>query len=188
MTLCSAVSGADFLYGEAGVDTIFADAGLDVAYGGSGNDNIYGAGDVLTAYGDAGDDVVGGGGFNDFLYGGEDGDLLWGYLGNDQLYGDAGVDRLSGYTGTDVMYGGAGLDYFIMNYDVVSTAYDSIGDFTDGVDFLQLPTYANGYTTFTTTGATACTVSIALGGSSYNVYIVGVNATQLADQVYYYGV
>jgi Ca2+-binding RTX toxin-like protein len=177
----------DGLYGDDGNDTIYADAGQDAAFGGNGNDNIYGTGDILYALGDAGDDVIGGSGYNDSLYGGADGDLLWGYLGNDQLYGGSGIDRLSGYTGNDVMNGGLGLDYFIMNYDIQATGYDNITDFVDGVDFLQLPTYAQGYTTITTTSF-GCTVSIALAGSSYNVYISGVSAAQIADQVYYYGV
>ena len=86
------------------------------------------------------------------------------------------------------MTGGADLDYFIMNYDVQSAGYDTVNDVTDGVDFLQLPTYAQGFTTFTTSGASSCTVSITLGGASYNVYISGVTAAQIADQVSYYGV
>lgn len=69
-----------------------------------------------------------------------------------------------------------------------ATGYDIIADFVDRFAFLQLPTYAQGYTTFTTTGASSCTVLIALGGSTYNVYISGVSAAQIADQVYYYGV
>jgi Ca2+-binding RTX toxin-like protein len=179
--------GSDDMYGGAGIDFIFADSGMDTAYGGADADSIFGTGDVLTAHGDAGDDVIGGSGYNDFLHGGADGDLLWGYLGNDQLFGGTGIDRLSGYTGNDVFNGGSGLDYFIMNYDVQSASYDNIADFVDGVDFLQLPTYAQGFTTFTN-AAFGCTVSIALGGSSYNVYVSGVSAAQIADQVYYFGV
>jgi Ca2+-binding RTX toxin-like protein len=180
--------GIDYLFGGDGVDTIYADGDQDNAYGGIGNDKIYGTAGTYNAYGEAGDDVIGGSGFNDTLYGGADGDLLWGYLGNDYMYGGNGVDRLSGYTGNDTMYGGTGLDYFIMNYDVQAASFDNIGDFTDGVDFLQLPTYAQGYTTVTSTGASTCTVSIALGGSTYNVYVSGISAAAIADQIYYFGV
>jgi Ca2+-binding RTX toxin-like protein len=178
--------GDDLLNGGDGSDTIHADAGKDTVFGGNGNDYVIGTGGSLTADGGAGNDQLYGGMSADQLSGGIGDDFLWGSHGNDTLYGGAGVDVVAGALGADVMYGGAGTDYFAMNYDIAYNAYDSIVDFTDGVDWLQLPEYARGLATVTN-ASFGCVVSIALADSSYNLYIAGVNAAQIADQIYYYG-
>lgn len=179
--------GTDVLVGNLGNDTIYADAGIDSAFGDGGDDQIFGTGGVLTASGGNDNDTLGGGGGNDTLSGDGGNDLVWGYLGNDSCEGGAGVDTVAGYLGNDVLVGGADQDYFIMNYDVQIGSYDNIADFTDGVDLLGLPTYAQGFTYFTD-AAFGCTVTMYLGASTYQIYVSGVNAAQIADQVYYYGI
>ena len=179
-------AGDDYLYGGEGSDTIHADSGNDTAYGGAGNDYFIGTGGVLRAYGEAGNDLLYGGMSADVLYGGDANDVLWGSYGGDNLYGGAGSDVLMGALGADVFYGGAGTDYFAMNHDIGYGAYDNIVDFTDGVDLMQLPEYAQGALTITS-ASFGCILSIALADSSYNIYVGGVNAAQIADQIYYYG-
>ncbi len=179
-------AGDDYLYGGEGSDTIHADGGNDTAYGGNGDDYFIATGGILTAYGDLGNDLLYGGISADRLDGGGGNDVLWGSYGNDALYGGAGSDVLMGALGADVFYGGSGTDYFAMNNDIAYGAYDNIVDFTDGIDLMQLPEYARNALTITT-ASFGCIVSIALADSSYNIYVGGVNAAQIADQIYYYG-
>jgi Ca2+-binding RTX toxin-like protein len=179
-------AGNDHLYGGDGNDTIHADAGNDNAFGGNGNDYVIGTGGALSVDGGAGHDQLYGGSAADHLSGGIGDDLLLGNGGNDRLNGSSGIDVLSGGLGADVFLGGADADYFVMNHDIAYAGYDNIGDFRDGVDWLQLPEYARHLTTVTN-ASFGCVVSIALADSSYNLYIAGVNAHQIADQIYYYG-
>jgi Ca2+-binding RTX toxin-like protein len=179
-------AGDDHLYGGDGNDTLHADAGNDSVFGGAGNDYVIGTGGALTADGGAGHDQLYGGSAADHLSGGIGDDLLLGNGGNDRLNGGAGIDVLSGGLGADVFFGGADADYFVMNHDIAYAGYDNIGDFRDGVDWLQLPEYAR-HLTVITNASFGCVVSIALADSSYNLYIAGVNAHQIADQIYYYG-
>ena len=86
-----------------------------------------GHGDVLT-----GDDNT------NSLRGYDGDDELGGNGGDDWLYGNAGDDRLDGGGGIDRMYGNEGSDIFIF-----STGHgdDSILDFTDGEDRIDLSTF-----------------------------------------------
>jgi len=78
-----ATSGADYLVGDDGDNTIDGLAGNDTIIAAGGNDTIYGS---------DGDDTIDGG------------------AGDDKLYGGAGDDILSGNTGTDLLDGGDGFD------------------------------------------------------------------------------
>jgi Ca2+-binding RTX toxin-like protein len=116
----------NFLYGEAGNDTInFSSA--DTVYGGAGNDVLTLTTDItptlgatnatLGAFisGDAGNDTISisaSAGYNT-VYGGDGDDTLYGNSthGFDSIYGQAGNDTILVTTGSnDVVYGGAGND------------------------------------------------------------------------------
>lgn len=121
--------GNDRLYGQNGNDVIFAADGNDVAYGGYGRD-------LLT--GDDGDDL---------LFGDADSDSIYGDAGADTLSGGAGDDYLDGGAGADRLTGGAGADRFTFaplrdsfgNYTLMDDpARDSILDFQQGTDSIDL--------------------------------------------------
>lgn len=143
----SAQGGVERIDGGSGIDTLsyFASTGgvavnllRDATSGGlahndtiSGFENVTGSNtgnDRLT--GDTGDNTLKG-------YGGRD--LLFGKQGNDRLYGGAGNDRLDGDQGNDLLYGGAGADTF--HFDR-RDGRDTIKDFQDNVDTLQLDNFA----------------------------------------------
>lgn len=93
----------------------------------SGNDKAWlGKGRDRFAAGD-GDDILRGQGGND---------RLWGEKGDDILIGGRGADRLSGGEGNDTMTGGKGSDRFVFTGS--ATGDDTISDFTDGVDLIEL--------------------------------------------------
>ncbi|NJN75249.1 MAG: DUF4347 domain-containing protein [Synechococcaceae cyanobacterium RL_1_2] len=66
-------------------------------------------------------------------------DTLIGGVGDDIMYGQGGNDILIGQGGSDTLYGGTGADTFV--YESVQdggTTFDSIMDFTVGVDKIDL--------------------------------------------------
>ena len=94
---------ANQLWGEDGIDQIFAGLGDDFVYGGQGADQLSG---------DAGNDVLYGGDGNDKLYGGAGQDTLYGGAGNDQMNAGADGGDQYGGAGNDLMGAGAGADVF----------------------------------------------------------------------------
>ena len=138
--LVPTIGAADFLFGEAGDDILFADPfalgpqgatldggagndrligeqGNDLMFGGVDNDIMYGGDGNDIAHGDLGADTINGGGGDDIILG--DGapfpvggnDVLHGDGGNDTLDGGAGEDQLYGDEGKDLLKGGDGRDY-----------------------------------------------------------------------------
>ena len=101
-------------------------SGSDTIYGGAGNDTIYGQRDDDEVFGDDGNDVIVSDAGSDTLYGG---------AGNDTLRGEGDADTLYGGAGSDVLYGGDGADVF---HFASGSGEDTIADFEDGVDHIQL--------------------------------------------------
>jgi Ca2+-binding RTX toxin-like protein len=127
----------DTLYGRSYDDSLVGGNGFDVLYGGWGDDTL-----------DGGDkaDVVAGNDSNDLLTGGKGADTLRGAAGNDtldgggdadDLRGGAGDDQISDGGGTDFVYGNDGADTFIFGTD---GTVDTLMDFTDGIDLIDLTT------------------------------------------------
>jgi Ca2+-binding RTX toxin-like protein len=106
--------GSDTFRGKSGV----LEGGL---YGGTGSDRLFSG---------IGDDTVQGGDGNDILRGNDGEDQLFGGRGNDQMRGDAGDDTLTG---------GSGSDAFIFTRGAGS---DRIGDFTNGLDQIDVSAFA----------------------------------------------
>ena len=132
------------LYGNAGHDLLIGLGGNDYLSGSSGNDRLYGGSGNDRLYGGTGNDYLSGSSGNDYLSGGSGFDRLYGGTGNDRLYGGSGIDRLyggsgndylSGGTGSDTMHGGSGRDTFRV---IKGVGWDTIKDFTDGQDQIQL--------------------------------------------------
>jgi hypothetical protein len=106
----------------AGADTLRGDAGANLLRGFGGADRLEG--------GDGADTLVGGTGA----------DLLEGGAGRDHLWGGPGADTLDGGAGPDWLSGGAGADVFrfAAAADTGFAARDTIGDFTPGLDRIDL--------------------------------------------------
>jgi len=137
-------SKSDAIFGRQGDDTLSGGPSDDLLYGGSGDDLLKGnqGNDALYAesgndrlLGDQGSDLVDGGIGNDDLSGGNGTDLLLGKAGADTLTGVNGDDLLNGGLGDDTLEGGRGSDRFVLS---TGAGTDTILDFTDGVDLLQL--------------------------------------------------
>ena len=97
--------------------SIFLGGGNNFFGGTAGNDTVFAVGGADTILGNDGRDI---------LYGGTGADTLYGGAGNDILFGEAGNDHL---------YGGAGDDVFV---EAAGGGADTIGDFTDGSDRLDV--------------------------------------------------
>jgi 5'-nucleotidase / UDP-sugar diphosphatase len=100
------------------------------------DNNVKGRGqsnDVINGQG--GNDRLAGLGGNDTLRGGSGNDILLGNRGKDLLSGGEGDDFLSGGLGADTLEGGAGSDRFVIR---PRFGAETILDFEDGIDFLQL--------------------------------------------------
>ena len=76
---------------------------------------------------------------NDTLAGQDGHDALHGDAGNDRLFGGAGDDTLDGGAGNDFLVGGGGADAFVFGG---SGGVDTLLDFSDGEDLIDLSAYA----------------------------------------------
>ncbi len=137
-------TGNDLLNGGAGKDELHGRDGADAIYGGGGDDRILGEYGDDKLFGDGGRDMLNGGAGNDTIHGGNDADgiyggggndLIFGDSGNDTIRGDGGMDTISGGTGDDIIYGGAQADTFVFT---LGGGNDTVMDFTDGIDWLDL--------------------------------------------------
>lgn len=150
--------GDDRIYGNAGDDTLNGGAGADHLYGGLGADAHVGGdgpGYDYARYDDAnygnltirldnaslgtgaakGDTFVG----IEAIVGGVGADTIVGNAALNRFFGGEGNDRLFGAGGNDYLYGGPGSDRFAFNTALnAATNVDTIGDFTVGVDDIQL--------------------------------------------------
>jgi len=159
-------AGADVNDGGAGFDIASystATAGLTLDLARPGQSTGDALGDTfasieqfdLSAYGDqfvgaaAGETVHGRDG-NDRLIGNAGADQLYGDAGNDVLYGGTEADTLNGGSGLDYLFGDAGNDYLIggserdyFSYNARGFGRDTIGDFTDTVDLIDMRSLAS---------------------------------------------
>jgi Ca2+-binding RTX toxin-like protein len=132
----------DLLDGGVGNDQLFAGAGNDDLVGGSGNDLMRGNG---------GADVMAGGGGNDDARGSTGNDTIFGNGGDDYIAGDSGNDTLNAGSGDDTVVGGTGADVF--DFRAVASGgggYNTVKDFTNGQDLLDLSTYGLTFTQINT--------------------------------------
>ncbi|MEZ5873249.1 MAG: calcium-binding protein, partial [Nitratireductor sp.] len=100
----------DFIYGDAGANTINGNGGADWLYGGANNDTLNGGNGADLMFGEAGADIMNGGNNGDYMWGGTEGDTMHGNSGIDWLRGEEGEDILYGDSGDDVLIGGSGDD------------------------------------------------------------------------------
>lgn len=147
----SGLGGNDKLYGNIGQDNLYGGSGNDYLNGGMGNDKLYGQDGNDELFDEQGNNTLDGGlgndtiisgtsylSGNDSLTGGGGNDYLNGGYGNDTLRGDAGKDTLVGENGDDLLTGGTGADIFVIDYEHYANGYDTITDFEDGIDKIQI--------------------------------------------------
>jgi Ca2+-binding RTX toxin-like protein len=114
----SGLGGDDIIYGSTvprsgGVHTQLAtNADNDFVHGGSGADHIYGNNGDDKLFGDTGNDLVCGGRGDDTLEGGSGDDRLFGDSGNDLILDGSGRDIVEGGSGNDRVIAGAGNDIY----------------------------------------------------------------------------
>lgn len=77
----------------------------------------------------------------DEIYGLEGNDELIGGSGNDILIGGPGNDDLEGGSGDDILTGGEGRDTFVLYYS--GGGFDTIRDFTGGIDSISMTSAPN---------------------------------------------
>ncbi len=130
---------ANRIWGGDGDDEIMGGDGADMLMGGKGADEIMGGdGDDEIMGGDGADMLMGGKGADEIM-GGDGDDMIMGGDGADDLMGDAGADRIYGGAGDDMLEGGLGSDTFVFSGKFGN---DTIGDFTNGSDKLDLRSFA----------------------------------------------
>lgn len=134
------------LYGSAGADTMTGDGRLDSLFGGDGNDTLNGLGGA---------------------------DLLNGGNGNDRLFGGDGDDVLIGSYGQDTLTGGAGADRFVFSF---GDGANTIADFQDGLDRIDLSNYGQSYSSIVQLAAGA---KVIFGDGGY-VILTGVQVSSLS--------
>lgn len=152
--------------------------------GGSGDDTLSGLGDR---------DTISGGNGNDVIFGGDEYDRLFGDGGADVIYGDDGTDRIDGGTGNDDLYGGGAdgvKDTFIFTVAATSFGRDTIHDFEDGIDRIQI----NGFADFAAATAGGMTISndsngdtiVKFTGPIATITLLGMDQSQItaADFVF----
>jgi Ca2+-binding RTX toxin-like protein len=147
-------AGGDILNGGAGIDTaiyaksmgsVYINLGKGAGYWNdaqgdtlTGIENVMGSSYNDYLYGDGQANVLDGYGGNDYLRGYAGNDTLLGGLGNDSLYGDTGNDTLDGGAGTNYLTGGDGADTFRFTKSATDTGTDTIWDYQDGQDLIDL--------------------------------------------------
>ncbi|RME15708.1 MAG: calcium-binding protein [Alphaproteobacteria bacterium] len=178
--------GNDELHGGAGDDTLKGSAGADKLFGDAGNDLMLGGGGKDRLNGGVGIDILKGEGGADRLNGGDGIDVMLGGGGKDRLNGGLGDDQLDGGKGNDVLTGSSGSDTFIFNAADANTGRDRITDFLDGVDKIDLTSYAIadydfflGAAKSMSHGNTVIDLSAAGAGYSGLIVLEGVNAAQI---------
>jgi serralysin len=94
--------------------------------------------------------IIRGTNYSESIYGTIYGDTIYGYgghdyingrAGNDLIFGGAGDDDIVGGTGANDLWGGTGADWFIMSARSTGSSDDWIGDFTFGVDRIDVSSW-----------------------------------------------
>jgi Ca2+-binding RTX toxin-like protein len=113
------------------------------------------------------------------IRGQETGDYITGNNQNNTILGNGGNDTIKGAGGDDALYGGAGADRFY--FEATDTGSDTIHDFQDGVDSIQLRS-GTAYTFGTDAGTGYATIDV----GSAHVILKGVAPSALSTADLYF--
>ena len=134
-----------YIQGSRYNDVLRGTANYDLILGGDGNDVLFGFdnnGGVQAHMADTGDNLAGGKG-NDTLHGGGGNDYLQGGQGRDLLIGGTGADGLEGGAGGDIFRFGKINGPFSAMDTGLGEARDTIVDFQQGLDRIDVRGYQN---------------------------------------------
>ena len=207
----NAGGGYDTIYGGDGGDVINAGDGDDIVNAGAGNDIVYGKGGADTMDGGDGNDLLrydesdaainvnlatntasGGYATGDVISNFES---VIGSAYNDTLTGNDGNNYIQGRIGADTLTGGGGNDIFgyinasPQNHSI-SSAYDTIADFTQGEDIMLFEgsVFGTDWTAFsfdtssgTETVITHATLSNRSGWNDFELHLDGVHNLVASD-------
>jgi len=162
--------GNDTLSGLGGNDTLRGGDGNDLLIGGSSSDRLEGGNGTDTAdYSTSGSAVTvnisdstvesGGDAQGDRLIGIEN---LTGSGFADSLVGDGNANRLAGEQGNDTLTGGSGADTFVFSE---TGYYDTITDFQDTIDMIEISAGANSFGDLVITNSSGDALISYAGGS-----------------------
>jgi Ca2+-binding RTX toxin-like protein len=196
--ISNAISGGnagDTLSGGGGDDTLDGGLGNDTLVGGIGND-VYLIGDagdvIIEALGEGNDTALvtlssftlaaglsietirPGMGVDNLdlaITGNELANAITGTSGANIINGGGGDDRLSGMFGNDTLTGGSGSDTFFFGTPPQQGDFDTITDFTVGVDRIGLSTAAFG--------------TLLAGSLAASAFVIGTAALDADDRVIY---
>jgi Ca2+-binding RTX toxin-like protein len=163
----------DTLLGSNGNDNLNGGLGKDSLDGGAGADTLLGGAEEDILLGDAGNDSLDGGDGKDILEGGIGADTLLGGAEEDELFGGDGNDRLLGGDGKDFLVGGAGADTLTGGADLDTFIFegafgaDRIVDFQDGIDFIDLKSFAIAFDSLTIGSSGAGGVNTLITSSAF---------------------
>lgn len=153
-----------------GDDYILGNGFRNLLRGYDGNDTLRGGTNDDTLIGNAGQDALNGGGGGDRLQGGLGRDVLVGAGGDDRLQAFTGQDRLNGGTGDDRLTGGGERDVFLFR---TGDGTDTITDFQDRIDRIEIASGPTDFAGVTVTDAGADTI-VSFG--DVTIRLVGVDA------------
>lgn len=168
--------GADSLRGGDNNDTIFGDAQNDTINGDAGDDFIRGNEGFDLLLGGTGDDDILGDNENDTMFGGSGNDDLFGGTGNDSMMGDSGDDVLRGGAGNDTIIGASGSDRYV--FETASNGADTIRDFADGIDKLDVSDVAYALSHITASGTNTV---IRLNAAGDQVTLLGISTSMITS-------
>ena len=149
----------DTLTGGSEINIQFGNGGSDTLNGGTNDDTLYGG---PNNTGGSTPDVLNGGANDDYLMGGD---------GNDTLRGEAGNDYLRGGLGNDTLTGGTDSDTFVFLGGTSVSGQDTITDFNDGNDLIDLSAVYSGTLAWGGTTATANGVWYTVSGTTTTVHV-----------------
>ena len=193
---------SEFIWAEAGNDTLDGGAGADTLIGGTGDDvYLADALDTLVEKSDEGTDEVRtsvawqlgdnfenltltgtsaingtGNALNNVLVGNSAANVLDGGAGNDKLDGGAGNDTLDGGAGADTLKGGAGDDTYVVD-NAGDVVVENASEGTDTVNASVSYSLADNVENLTLTGSTAINGT----GNALNNVLVGNSAANVLD-------
>ena len=124
---------------------------------------------------------------NDTLHGKNGVDFTGdGGAGADKLRGFNGSDTLNGGTGNDEMWGGTGADTFIFEAD---TGTDTIWDFEDGIDLIDLSAFGDVSSTadLTITTASGFVEISGFGDNGETIRLFGIDPADIGDDDFIFG-
>ncbi|MBA3447437.1 MAG: M10 family metallopeptidase C-terminal domain-containing protein [Pseudaminobacter sp.] len=144
--------------------------------------------------------IIRGTNYSENIYGTSSGDTIYGFgghdyidgrAGNDLIYGGDGDDDILGGTGVNDLWGGTGADWFIMSARSTGSSDDWIGDFTSGVDRVDVSAWGVSDISqlralFSTDSTGSATLNATYNGYNHFLTIDDVRATELISSDFVY--